>query len=277
MNISIVSGKGGAGKTTFTILFAKYLVSKGKKVLINDLDVEEPNVNLFLNKKLDYDEVYTYIPEHIKENCIYCKECAEKCLFNALVVAKDFWLVLPELCHSCKLCEYVCKYSAIKGSKRVIGKIGQSFDKMPGLLEGRLNIGESLTTALIKQVIGKSLKIKDNYDVIIMDSPPGTSCPVIQASKDADKIIVVAEDTPFGFSDFVVLSDMLKEIGKDYYLVINKYIDGEGYSEFASKNNVKVLGKIPYDINLAKNYSFGDVEDIDTIDFDNIYNTLLEG
>jgi MinD superfamily P-loop ATPase len=277
MNISIVSGKGGAGKTTFTILFAKYLVSKGKKVLINDLDVEEPNVNLFLNKKLDYDEVYTYIPEHIKENCISCKECAEKCLFNALVVAKDFWLVLPELCHSCKLCEYVCKYSAIKGSKRVIGKIGQSFDKMLHLLEGRLNIGESLTTALIKQVIGKSLKIKDNYDVIIMDSPPGTSCPVIQASKDADKIIVVAEDTPFGFSDFVVLSDMLKEIGKDYYLVINKYIDGEGYSEFASKNNVKVLGKIPYDINLAKNYSFGDVEDIDTIDFDNIYNTLLEG
>jgi MinD superfamily P-loop ATPase len=258
-------------------LFAKYLVSKGKKVLINDLDVEEPNVNLFLNKKLDYDEVYTYIPEHIKENCISCKECAEKCLFNALVVAKDFWLVLPELCHSCKLCEYVCKYSAIKGSKRVIGKIGQSFDKMLHLLEGRLNIGESLTTALIKQVIGKSLKIKDNYDVIIMDSPPGTSCPVIQASKDADKIIVVAEDTPFGFSDFVVLSDMLKEIGKDYYLVINKYIDGEGYSEFASKNNVKVLGKIPYDINLAKNYSFGDVEDIDTIDFDNIYNTLLEG
>jgi len=277
MKISIVSGKGGAGKTTFTILFANYLVSRGIDVLINDLDVEEPNVNLFLNKKLKYDDVYTYIPKHIKENCTYCKDCAEKCLFNALMVAKDFWLVLPELCHSCKLCEYVCKYSAIQSDKRVIGQIGESFDKMPHLLEGRLNIGESLTTALIKQIIKKTAKIKDKYDIILMDSPPGTSCPVIETSKVADKIVVVAEDTPFGFSDFIVLNDMLKEVGKDFYLVINKFIDGVNYLDFASKNNIKVLSKIPYDINLAKSYSGGKSMNVVNIDFESIYNTLLEG
>ncbi|MCB4203553.1 AAA family ATPase [Deferribacterales bacterium Es71-Z0220] len=276
MKISIVSGKGGAGKTTFTVLFANYLINKGVNVLINDLDVEEPNINLFLNKKLEYDNIYTYVPKHIKENCTYCKECAEKCLFKALVVAKDFWIVLPELCHSCKLCEYVCKYSAIEGDKRVIGKIGQSVDKVPHLLEGRLNIGESLTTALIKQVMCKSSNIKDNYDIILMDSPPGTSCPVIETSKGADKIVVVAEDTPFGFSDFVVLNDMLKEIGKDYYLIINKFIDGAEYLDFVAKNNIKILGKIPYDMNLARSYSGGHNMGV-SIDFDSIYNTLLEG
>lgn len=257
MKIAVVSGKGGAGKTTFTILLSDYLTNMNKRILVADLDVEEPNVNLFFKKHLNYSDIDTYFPKHIRENCTYCKECAEKCLFNALIVAKDFWLVVPELCHSCKLCEHVCKFSAIVEDKRKIGEIGKSFEKLPHLIEGRLNIGESLATALIESVKNEIDNIKNNYDFILMDAPPGTSCPAIETCKDADRIIVVAEDTPFGFSDFKVLSAMLKEIKKDFSLVINKFTDGHDFFEYAEENDIDIMGTIPFDKKIVEDYATG--------------------
>ncbi|BAI81144.1 iron-sulfur cluster-binding protein [Deferribacter desulfuricans SSM1] len=257
MKIGVISGKGGAGKTSFAISLSELLLNKGFKVLLADLDVEEPNCNLFYNLTLNYDTVYTYVPGHIKENCTYCRECSEKCLFKALAVAKDFWMLFPELCHGCKACGYVCRFGAIKEDKREIGKIGEVKKDNFYFIEGRLNIGEVLTTALIKQVNKKINKLEKDFDFVIMDAPPGTSCPVIETVDNCDKIVVVVEDTPFGFNDYKLIHDLMAELDKSYYLVINKYIDGKEIEEFAYEKGVEVIAKIPFSKDVAIEYSKG--------------------
>ncbi|MGC4375654.1 MinD/ParA family protein [Fictibacillus sp. Mic-4] len=52
--ISVVSGKGGVGKTNFSINFSLNLVKLGKKVLLFDLDIGMANVDLLLGMKTSY-------------------------------------------------------------------------------------------------------------------------------------------------------------------------------------------------------------------------------
>ncbi|WP_188020399.1 AAA family ATPase [Deferribacter autotrophicus] len=277
MKVAVISGKGGTGKTTFAINFSKFLSKIGKKVLLADLDVEEPNGNLFFNYPLKYSESYTYIPKLIKENCAYCRECAEKCMFKALAVSKGFWMLFPELCHGCRACEYVCKFEAIAEDKRCIGKIGINEVNNPSFIEGRLNVGEVLTTSLIKDVKKKIKRIEEKYEVVVMDAPPGTSCPVIEVVKDVDKVIVVAEDSPFGFYDFTLIHDLLSELNKDYHLVINKFKDGKEIIPFCDKESINVLAKIPLEKNIAYKYSKGEfaLDEYDEV-FRDVYNKLIE-
>ncbi|UBM61914.1 ATP-binding protein [Candidatus Sulfidibacterium hydrothermale] len=264
MQIAIASGKGGTGKTTLAVNLAVLLSEKfsgtGQKVLLADLDVEEPNSGLFLKGDLIEEQVnYRMVPDWKEDKCTLCKRCANVCEFNALAFLGISVMIFPELCHSCYACSDLCPEDALPMEKRRMGvtrryRLNESLEFM----ESRIDIGVEQATPLIEQT---RKYIKENYDdqwMVLLDSPPGTSCPVMEAVKDADLVLLITEPTPFGFHDLKLAMDTMGELGKKYAVVINKYgIGNDEVLHYCEQKQIPVIGKLPHLTEAAVLYSKG--------------------
>jgi MinD superfamily P-loop ATPase len=263
MKIAVASGKGGTGKTTVSVnLF--YFISKewDSNARLVDCDVEEPNDALFFNIPpiQNREEVYQLIPEIDTEKCTYCKKCSEWCEFNAITIVPklNFAEVDTSLCHSCGACSIACEFEAITEIEKPLGTItSYKTDFGKGLTEGCLNVGSSMQTMLIKKL--KS-SVDDSDCLTILDAPPGTSCPVVETVADADYIILVTEPTPFGLHDLKITVELLADLQKPFGVIVNKAGLGNlDVYAFLEKNNIELLGEIPFDRNFAVSYSSGDL------------------
>ncbi len=255
--IAVASGKGGTGKTTFSVNFALYLKNFNKTIILSDLDVEEPNGHLFFSFDKSIVPVKHYKPVHNPDLCTYCGICAKSCEFNALIAINNYWRLFTEMCHGCTVCEQVCPENAISSGKRQIGQIEISEDNNFKLITGRLNIGETLTSEMIKQT-KKYVENNFSSDVLIYDCPPGTTCPAVNAILNCDDVILIAEPTPFGFHDFKLMINVLKKIEIKPLVVINKYEGNSELEEYCIDNKLKIIGKIPFTKEIAKKYSNGE-------------------
>ncbi len=254
MIIAVLSGKGGTGKTTVAVNLAK---SFGTPVQVLDCDVEEPNAHLFLSGELRRTEsISVPVPRVDEDKCDACGKCGEFCRFNAIIALKTKPLVFPELCHSCGGCTLVCPQDAITEIPRFIGVVETIKCHSIFLIQGRLNIGVAMAPPLIKEVKNRILP---NMPVIL-DAPPGTSCPVITTVKDADVAVLVTEPTPFGLHDLELAVGMVKEIGPPFGVVINRVgIGDDRVHRFCGENNIPVLAEIPDDRRIAEVYSKGGI------------------
>jgi len=258
MKIAIASGKGGTGKTTISTNLASYIARK-KKVILADLDVEEPNSGLFVNGRLiRKEDKFKQVPKWIEDNCTLCGNCQEVCNFNAVIQLGPTILVFPQLCHGCFACSELCPSSALPMVPQKMGELQHFENGKLNFVESRLEIGQEQATQLISQT-NKYIDehFSDNI-VKIYDAPPGTSCPVIEATKDADFVILVTEPTPFGLHDLKLAVDTMKKLGKKYGVVINR--DGIGNDEvmnYCNNENIPVISKIPNDRRIAELYSSG--------------------
>jgi MinD superfamily P-loop ATPase len=258
MKIAIASGKGGTGKTSVSANFASYLSEKHKVVLV-DLDVEEPNSGLFLDKtNLKSTKVYKHIPTWDAEKCTACGLCQDVCNFHAIIKLGETIIVSPELCHSCFACSELCPQSALPMNAEETGLISQSKTGHLNFVEGRLNIGEEQATPLIKATKDYVSKNFDDDYIKIFDAPPGTSCSMIEATKDADFVILVTEPTPFGLNDVILAIDTMKALGKPFGLVINKFgIGNDDIIDYCQKEHITILTKINNDRKVAELYAKG--------------------
>ncbi len=251
MIISIASGKGGTGKTTVATNLA---LSLGEAQLI-DCDVEEPNANIFLKADISESvDVAVDFPKIDKEKCDYCGKCSEFCAYNALAVVPSEVLVFPELCHSCGGCELVCPQDAISWNKRVIGKIEHGEIDGFDFYHGLLNIGEIMAIPVLK-----ALKKKvDSSKNVILDAPPGTSCPVIETLNGSDYCILVTEPTPFGLHDLKLAVDVVRHLNIPFGVIINRDGVGDKKAElYCQQEKIPVLMKIPHSKEIAQLYSKG--------------------
>jgi len=251
MIISIASGKGGTGKTTIATNLA---LSLGK-VQVIDCDVEEPNANIFLNAEIkEREDVTVEIPEIDKEKCNYCGKCSEFCAYNALAVVPSDVLVFPELCHSCGGCEIVCPQNAINWKKKNVGKIEHGVTNGVDFFHGLLNVGEIQAVPVIK-ALKKKIGKEEN---VIIDAPPGTSCPVIESINDSDYCILVTEPTPFGLHDLKLAIAVVRHLYIPFGVIINR--DGVGDKKvemYCQKEKIPILMKIPHSEEIANLYSIG--------------------
>ena len=254
MIISVASGKGGTGKTLVAISLALALSDKVMVQLL-DCDVEEPNDNIFLHLALNHSQpVNIPIPKINKDKCTYCSKCAEVCVFHAIAVLPKNVLVFPELCHGCGACSYLCPESAITEEGREIGVVEKCNSGNLELVQGKLNVGEAMAPPIIREV----KKHIDPKSEIIIDVPPGTSCPVIEAVKDSDFCLLVTEPTPFGLYDLILAVEVVKKLGIPCGLVLNRAGVGDTkVEEYCSKENIPILLTIPLDNNIASFYSKG--------------------
>jgi MinD superfamily P-loop ATPase len=255
VRIAIASGKGGTGKTTVATNLAVTAARDGRQVHLIDCDVEEPNCHLFLNPSIRWRETVTVrVPVVDNDKCTGCGECAAICEFNALACVGDGVIVFPELCHSCGGCWLVCPEKAISQGKREIGVQEEGTTSGFEFTQGRLNIGEALVPPLIKRVkTGQR-----SAHLVIIDSPPGTSCPVIAAVRDSDFVVLVTEPTPFGLHDLTLAVETVRRLELPFGVVINRMGAGDDrVHRYCAEEKIAVLLEIPDDIKIAKAYSEG--------------------
>ncbi|MBN2429746.1 MAG: ATP-binding protein [Deltaproteobacteria bacterium] len=252
MKIAIASGKGGTGKTTVSLNLAR---SWGEPVRLLDCDVEEPNCHVFLPHAIEKSDVVTIpVPQVDEELCNACGECSRICAFNAIVALQTKPLVFPELCHGCGGCTKICPQQAIteRGERIGVVEIGRKGDIT--LVQGRLDIGVPLVPPLIRAVKRHAA----GAETVILDAPPGTSCPVIATIGDSDFVVLVTEPTPFGLHDLKLAVDLVRKLGLPFGVVINRSGMGDSRVEdFCRREQVPVLLEIPNDREIAVAYSQG--------------------
>ena len=259
--IAVASGKGGTGKTTVAVsIYHRLAETMQGKVQLVDCDVEEPNDLIFFSEaeSAGAEDVLQMIPSIDTAQCTFCRKCAEYCEFNAIVVlpTAKFAEINPSLCHSCGACLVACQSNAITEYPHSIGKITNYNTKDgEGLLEGKLNVGSAMQTLLIREL---KKKVSADKDIVIYDAPPGTSCSAVETTIDADYVMLVTEPTPFGLHDLKIMVELMKQLNKDFGIVINKAGLGNDESyRFIRKYNLELIGEIPFVSSFASNYAQG--------------------
>lgn len=254
MIISVASGKGGTGKTTVSTNMA---VAVDQPVQLLDCDVEEPNAHLFIHPSFHKSEtIWTPVPEVDEKKCTLCKKCSDICQFKAIVVIGKTVLPFHEMCHSCGGCMKVCPENAITEIGRELGVIEMGARNGLEFIHGRLRIGEAMSPPLIRAVRAQAKKDR----LTIIDAPPGTSCPVIAAMKEADFVLLVTEPTPFGLHDLILAVEAVKILGIPSGLVINRSDLGDDrVRDYAREEGLPILMEIPFDRRIAVAYSTGEL------------------
>ncbi len=257
MVISIASGKGGTGKTTVAVNLALSL----QNVQILDCDVEEPNAHIFLKPKIiSQKKAVIPVPEIDEVKCDYCGKCREVCAYHAIAVLpasdgkKGNVLIFSHLCHGCGACSLLCPKGAIKEIDKEIGSIETGEKENMLFVHGRLNVGEAMSPPVIRQV----KQYINATRTVIIDAPPGTSCPVITAVKGSYFCVLVTEPTPFGLNDLILAVEVLRKIKVPFGVVINRADIGDGkVEEYCGKEHIPILMKIPFNKEIAVSYSEG--------------------
>jgi len=278
VKIAIASGKGGTGKTTIATNLARSIAQMDGPVQYLDCDVEEPNGHIFL--KPDIEETYSVsigVPEVDTELCNGCGKCGQLCQYSAIVCIKGKAIVFEQLCHSCGGCMLVCPTGAITEKPKEIGFVDIGSANGVNFGQGRLNIGDIHTPQLIKRVKDNSI----NEGVVIIDAPPGTSCPVIEAVKGADFILLVTEPTPFGLNDLKLAVSMVRELKLPFAVVINRSdLGDEQVWQYCNGENIQIILEIPNDRRIAEAYSVGKML-VDVLpeykkDFTDLYESICQ-
>jgi MinD superfamily P-loop ATPase len=224
-------------------------------VQLLDCDVEEPNAHLLLHPEMTKKEaVYTLIPKVDRNLCNTCGECTKFCQFNAIFVAPEKILVFPDLCSSCGGCAIVCPRKAITWEKHKIGTLNFGATDGVTLVYGELEVGKPLAVPVIKAV---KKQIKE-AETVILDSPPGTSCPFVETVSGSDFCLLVTEPTPFGLYDLKIAVDVLRKIGIPFGVAVNRAgIGDKKVYEYCNKEGIRILFEIPYERRIAELYSKG--------------------
>jgi MinD superfamily P-loop ATPase len=251
MKIAVASGKGGTGKTTLAVNLA---LAAERNLQLLDCDVEAPNVHLFLQARLQRERVVAIpVPEIDETRCNGCGDCAEFCRYNAIVSLGEIPVIMEDLCHGCGGCMRVCRRRAIREIPKRIGVVETLQCGAITLIQGRLDVGVSLTPPVIHAV-----KEEAQGDLVIIDAPPGTSCPVAAALRGADYAVLVTEPTPFGLNDLTLAVEMVRELGTPFGVVINRATGSDCLVRpYLKERKITLLAEIHDDRRIAEAYARG--------------------
>ena len=284
MNIAVLSGKGGAGKTLLSVNMA----AASKSATYIDCDVEEPNGYLFFKpEEIVEENVSVKIPEVDKELCSGCRKCVDFCKFNALAFIKKAPIVFGDICHSCGGCSLLCSENAITEKDKVIGKIEKGKSQGIDIYTGILNTGEVSGVPIIEKLLEENRKsssngevsnnIEGNEKLSIIDCPPGSACIVMESIKDADFCVLVAEPTAFGAHNLEMVYELVSLFGKPFGVVLNKCLDGENPSEeFCKEKGIKILGRVPFEKELGELNSNAKIAARESEKYNKLFKNILE-
>ena len=250
MRIAVLSGKGGTGKTTISTNLAHMM-----GINYVDLDVEEPNGHIFLKPEIkSIKDVVIPTPKIDENKCTLCGVCVNTCQFNALINTGKRIMVFEDLCHGCGACSLACPVDAISEYNRKIGDLSIGVYDKAKFYSGKMLINEPMAGPIITD-IKKILPKDEDY---IMDCSPGTSCNVVKALDGSDYALMVTEPSKFGLHDLILAIKLVRELNIPLGIVINRSNEYDYLIEdFAKKESIEIIGKIPFSKNAAKMYSEG--------------------
>ncbi len=250
--LTVISGKGGTGKTTLVGAFAVLAENK----VIADCDVDAPDLHLLLHPELERQQEFKGLKVAVmdKSLCTECGTCAETCRFNAIVSTEDSgYAVNPARCEGCGACVYTCPQEALSLQERVSGYAFVSTTKYGPMVHAQLNTAEEASGKLVTVVreLAREVAERDGCDLILIDGAPGIGCPVIASLTGVDLALIVTEPTLSGLHDLERILDVATHFGIGSVVCINKYDLSEKNSDriaaFCQQRGVEIVGKIPYD------------------------------
>ena len=255
--IAVAGAKGGTGKTTFATSLACVAAEGGQTVTYVDCDVEEPDGHLFLHPELEEPvSASAYVPVVDSEACTLCGACTQICQFGAIATLGGKVLSFPNLCHGCGGCEAVCPVHAITEGSREIGVVQSGHAQGVRFVHGILKVGEASSSPLIR-------KVKDHVateGLTIIDCPPGTACPSVQAVLGADFVLLVTEPTRFGLHDLKLAVATMRSLNLAFAVAINRSDIGDDKTgAYCLEQKIEILMQIPEDRLIAEAYSRGEV------------------
>jgi len=246
--VTVISGKGGTGKTTLTAAFA----SIAENAVLADCDVDAADLHLVIEptvmERTDFQGLK--VASKAEEKCIDCGKCLEHCRFEA--IGENF-NIIPEKCEGCGVCEYVCPVEAIALVDRISGYHYRSETRFGPMAHAILHTAEEASGKLVTMVRNdaKELTEDSGRDIIIIDGPPGIGCPVIAAITGVDLVLVVTEPTVSGIHDMERILGVSEHFNIPTVVCINKYDinerNAERIEDRCREKGVEVVGKLPYD------------------------------
>jgi len=253
--IVIVSGKGGVGKSMLSSSLA-ILFSKKHKVVAIDADVDAPNLAIWLGEIGGWDKIekisVSSKPVFDYKKCDGCGKCADACQFNAIKMISGKPHLNSFTCEGCGACEFICPQKAIKLKPVNSGKIKTKNTKYGfSLISGGLTPGETGSGKIISKI--KKIAEEYDYEIMLIDSSPGTGCPVIASLQGVDFVVLVTEPTPSAFSDLKRVLKVVNYFKLPWGLIINKKDINKALSSRINRwAKERKLGEISYDQNIFK-------------------------
>jgi len=258
--IAVTGGKGGTGKSTVATALA-VLLAKKHKVLLVDADVDCPNDHLLLGiKRKKIKAVEQRIPEWDFEKCIKCGKCAEVCKTHSIFAPKEKQpIFLPQQCNGCGACVLSCPSTAISWNKKEIGYLFKGKKHGIDFISGELKVNEPVSEFIVDALKEEVKKIEKEYDFVLIDTAAGTHCDVIGALKGTDIALAVTEPTPLGEHDLELIMKLLKRLGIEFEIVLNRFEEGKSalIEASAARQGKKIGAMIPYKKEIMKAYSKG--------------------
>jgi MinD superfamily P-loop ATPase len=250
--LTVISGKGGTGKTTLVGSFAALAENK----VIADCDVDAPDLHLLLHPEIIKREEFKGLKVAVMDKtlCSECGTCEETCRFNAIVLIEESgYAVNPARCEGCGACVFTCPQEALTLKERVSGYSFISKTKYGTMAHAELNIAEEASGKLVTVVRNTAQQVaeKESCELILIDGAPGIGCPVIASLTGVDLALIVTEPTMSGLHDLERILDVTRHFGIGSVVCINKYDINEENSnriaEFCRQRGIEVVGNVPYD------------------------------
>jgi MinD superfamily P-loop ATPase len=287
MRIAVASGKGGTGKTTVAVNLAVSAARVGLHTAYVDCDVEEPNGHIYLKPEISLSvPVAVEVPGIDESLCTACGKCGEICEFRAIAILGDRAMVFPELCHGCGGCFLVCPTNAMERGSRPAGRVESGVSRVngsdagssgPGELEistiqGILKVKEAMPLPVIREV---KRRIPDR-DVVIVDCPPGNSCPMVESVRGADRVILVTEPTPFGLNDLEIALETVRDMDIPVDIIMNRCDpDADLRSVATGGGRTEIIARIPESREMARIGSRGELAILGSAEFAGIMEKVL--
>lgn len=243
--LTVISGKGGTGKTTVTAAFA----SLADDAVLADCDVDAPDLQLILTPEIEDEEDYIGSATAIRvKDCSMCGRCREVCRFDAI---DENMQISKMKCEGCGACAFACPEDAIKMEKEKTGTVFKSQTRFGPMVHAELELGEEASGKLVTQVRRKAQELAEGEKLVIVDGSPGVGCPVIASIRGVDGVLIVAEPTVSGIHDLKRVIEVVNHFGISALVCINKSDINPNKTEeikkFCEQVGIPVVGEITYD------------------------------
>lgn len=256
MEIAVISGKGGTGKSSISAAFA----TLNKEVILADCDVDAANLYLLFDPSVDEEEVYIAGHKAVIDysKCTNCQVCKDYCRFDAISLKNDKIVISEISCDGCFLCSRICPETAIEMIPNDKSRMYSGSFRNGKMVYGRLAPGEENSGKLVNMVRDKAKQISKNTGVetIILDGPPGIGCPVISTITGVNKVIIVTEPTISGLHDMQRAIEIVTKFNIKPTIIINKadlnFIMTDKIRKWCEENRIDVSGELAFDTEIVE-------------------------